>query len=109
MDFTPIIDAVAQHLTWDQVVILFTGFPAVLFTQWKTLGMERWAPVLGLLGQPAWFSAAWGADQFGIWLICWAYTFAWAKGFHVHWLSRRIDCKSSRDGAHHEKTRAPGH
>ena len=50
----------------DQVGILLTGVIAVWLTQHKRESWRRWACILGLLGQPFWFFAAWKAEQWGI-------------------------------------------
>src|SRR3546814_9387313 len=46
---------------------------------------RRWAPVLGLLGQPGWFVAAVHAHQLGVLLVAVLYTLAWCRGLWTYW------------------------
>ena len=49
---------------------------------------RRWGPVLGLLGQPAWFATTIINGQWFIAGLCIFYTAAWARGFWSHWLQK---------------------
>ena len=75
-------------ITFDQVMILCTGVPAVFLTQSRKEQWRRYACLLGMAGQPFWIYAAVSAEQWGILVINCLYTFAWAKGIWVHWLRR---------------------
>ncbi len=69
----------------DQLVILLTGLPAIFITQCAPRFM-RWAPVLGLLGQPFWIYSSVHAHAFGMVIVNCLYTLAWAKGIFTHWI-----------------------
>lgn len=70
-----------------QVGIAVFGVLAVWLSQDKRIDRRRWAPVLGLLGQPFWFYAAWTAQQWGVFAMCFLYTASWARGFVNHWIN----------------------
>lgn len=91
-----------NFLTPDQILILLTSLPATAITQvdaptgrlvgplFRRIGWKRWAPVLGLVGQPAWFYAAYTAGQAGIFLVCGAFTVVWGLGFYRLWILPRL-------------------
>lgn len=84
--------------TITQIVIALTGVTAIFLTQSRSAKVRKWACVLGLMAQPAWFYSSWIAEQWGIFAMCFFYTFAWAKGFYVHWIKdRRTDEGARRD------------
>ncbi len=64
-----------------QVVIAAIGVTAVALSQSPNKNVSRWACVLGLLGQPAWFYSAMVSKNYGIFIISFLYTWAWGKGF----------------------------
>lgn len=47
----------------DQLGIMFTGATAIFLSQDKRASWRRWSSVLGLIGQPFWFYAAWSAEH----------------------------------------------
>ena len=69
-----------------QIIIALFGVTAVALSQSLLAERRRWAPVFGLLGQPAWFYSAWETKQWGIFVLCILYTITWGKGFYTSWL-----------------------
>jgi hypothetical protein len=55
---------------------------------WLSMGTRwrRYAPLLGIAGQPFWFWAAWESRQWGVFLVTVIYTAAWAHGIYRHWI-----------------------
>lgn len=74
-------DAIAQ------IVIAFTGVTAVWLSQCRSISARKWAPVLGIIGQPAWFFTTIVNGQFGMVLLCVIYTLAWIRGLRNHWFT----------------------
>jgi len=72
----------------EQIAIALLGVSAIWLSQDTSLGRRRWASILGLLGQPFWFYSSYQAEQWGIFLLCFFYTLAWAKGVRTHWFSK---------------------
>ena len=70
----------------DQIGIALTGVIAIWLTQDARESRRKYACILGLLGQPFWFYSAWSAEQWGIFILCFFYAWAWYKGFHLHWV-----------------------
>lgn len=76
--------------TIDQLVIICTGVPAVAITQLGRPRLQRWAPVLGMLGQPAWIWASIHPTlQIGMFIVNTLYCAAWGRGIWTHWLKRQ--------------------
>ena len=73
----------------DQIVIALFGALAAWLSQARTDRLRRWACIFGMLGQPAWFYAAWKAQQWGIFAVCVIYCGAWMRGLWVYWLAPR--------------------
>jgi len=71
----------------EQIGIAISGVVAVWLTQDQRASWRRWACIFGMLGQPFWFYAAWKAEQWGIFLLCTLYTYAWARGLWAHWFT----------------------
>ena len=74
----------------EQLAIAGLGVSAIWLSQCAQAAARRWAPVLGLAGQPFWFYAAFQAQQWGILVLCGFYTLAWAKGIHTHWFKEAM-------------------
>lgn len=72
----------------EQLAIALFGVTAVFLSQSHDAGRRRFACLFGLIGQPFWFYAAWKSGQWGIFALCFLYTWAWAKGFWLHWVRR---------------------
>jgi len=70
----------------DQIAIAVFGALAAWLSQTRTDRLRRWACVFGMLGQPAWFYAAWHAQQWGILVLCVIYCGAWMHGIWIHWI-----------------------
>lgn len=72
----------------EQIAIALTGVVAIWLTQDKREEWRRYACVFGMVGQPFWFYAAYTAEQWGIFILCIFYTWAWFKGVRLHWIER---------------------
>ena len=72
-----------------QIFIAIFGVTAVALSQSAFAERRRWTSVFGLLGQPFWFYAAWEAQQWGIFALCFLSTFSWGKGFYTNWIASR--------------------
>ena len=69
-----------------QIVIAVTGIIAIWLTQDKREKRQKYACIFGLAGQPFWFYVTFNAEQWGIFVLTIAYTFAWLKGVHTYWI-----------------------
>lgn len=70
----------------EQIGIATLGVIAVFLSQSTEFRVRRWACVFGLIGQPFWFLATWKAQQYGIFAVCFLYTFSWARGVWTYWI-----------------------
>jgi len=70
----------------EQIIIAFTGVVAIWLSQDKRDNFRKYACLFGMAGQPFWFYSAYIAQQWGIFILCIFYTWAWFKGFKNNWL-----------------------
>lgn len=70
----------------EQVGIALTGVVAIWLSQDKRERWRKYACLFGLAGQPFWFYSAYSTEQWGIFILCTFYTWAWLKGFRNNWL-----------------------
>src|SRR5690348_13710384 len=71
---------------------------AVLLSQDHRQSVRRWACIVGLCAQPAWFYATWKAGQWGIFALSFVYAALWLRGFYNFWLRGRSAWSSVRTG-----------
>jgi hypothetical protein len=71
----------------DQIVIAIAGSLSIWLSQQNNVSWQKWASVVGLLCQPAWFYAAYTSQQWGILFATVLYTYAWGVGFWNTWLA----------------------
>ena len=74
----------------EQIGIAVFGVAAIRLSQDHRPKVARWACVCGLASQPFWFYATYTHEQWGIFAMCFAYTWAWAKGVRTHWMTGRV-------------------
>jgi len=72
----------------EQVAIALTGVIAIWLSQDHRDNWRKYACLFGMVGQPFWFYSAYTAQQWGIFILCFFYTWAWFKGVRLHWLSQ---------------------
>ena len=66
--------------TFVQVWIASTGLLAISLLQFGGPTARRWAPFVGLAGQPAWLLHAAESQALGVMLVTAAYTVVWLLG-----------------------------
>ncbi|WP_341232390.1 hypothetical protein [uncultured Methylophaga sp.] len=71
----------------DQVAIALTGVVAIWLSQDSRKSVARYACIFGMIGQPFWFYSAFMSEQWGIFILCFFYTFAWARGVKNNWIT----------------------
>lgn len=69
----------------EQVGIALFGVAAIRLSQDARERVRRWACICGLCAQPFWFYATWRAEQWGIFALCFLYSWAWLKGVRTYW------------------------
>lgn len=74
-----------------QLALAVFGLTALLLAMTPSARARRWAPVVGLLGQPAWLLFAWDAAAWGLFTLSVAYTAVYAWGLWVQWVRRPGD------------------
>lgn len=70
----------------EQIGIAMTGVIAIWLTQQKRAEWKRYACIFGMTGQPFWFYAAYTAEQWGIFAMCFLYAYSWSLGVWNNWI-----------------------
>src|SRR3990167_2256598 len=84
-------------MTWDQWVILVLGPSAVALSMCHSLTLRKWGPILGLVGQGAWFYTLYVHSQWGAFIAGFAYTISWGFGLWNLWRKEIIElCTTSQ-------------
>ena len=68
-----------------QVVIAVCGVASIWLSQSPNERSRKWAPVIGLLAQPAWLGVTWESGQWGMFALSLVYTAGWARGIFTYW------------------------
>lgn len=71
-----------------QVAITAFGVAALVMAMSNHAGARKWAPVVGLAGQPFWVIFAVQTNAGGVLTLTVAYTFAYLLGLHSQWWPR---------------------
>lgn len=84
------MDVIGQ-IPWahaEQALILVSGAAAIWMANDPRPAVRRWAPPVGLAGQPAWLHLAWVSGSWGVLAITLVYTAAWLRGLFTMTLRR---------------------
>jgi hypothetical protein len=85
----------SEHLV--QTMIALTGSVAVWLTQDADPRRRRWACIVGMIGQPFWIYMSWTIGTWGVFLTSLLYTYAWARGIHLHWVVQQADATAAQE------------
>lgn len=81
-----------------QYFIALFGLSAVYMSMVsESVHARKWAPVVGLAGQPFWLYATGTAQQWGMFALSCAYTVIYLKGA---WRGRRVNRQADQDDRH---------
>jgi hypothetical protein len=68
-----------------QLALAFFGLTALFMAMGNNPRARRWAPVVGLAGQPWWLAYAIQSHAWGLLLLSIAYSAVYARGAFVQW------------------------
>jgi hypothetical protein len=71
-----------------QFVLAAFGLAALWMATGHSQRARRWAPIVGLCGQPAWLAFAWQSQAWGLLVLSLAYTAVYARAAWVQWRAR---------------------
>jgi len=71
-----------------QIFIGLFGVGAVWLSQHNDQDLRKYACILGLLSQPFWFYSMYQSQQWGVFVMCFLYTYSWMVGFYNHWVKK---------------------
>jgi hypothetical protein len=68
-----------------QLFIALFGLSGVWMAMGRNPTQRKWAPIVGLCGQPFWALFAWQTQAWGLGLLVLAYTAVYIRGIWVQW------------------------
>lgn len=69
----------------EQSIIAITGVVAIFLTQSRDKKWQKYACLVGLVGQPFWMMATYQSEQWGMFVLTIFYTLAWLQGIRNFW------------------------
>ena len=76
-----------------QLMIACTGMVAIYLTQQNNQELKKYAPILGLIGQPFWYYTTLMNEQYGIFVLTLGYTYLWGLGLYNSWFKENNSVK----------------
>lgn len=73
-----------------QFLLAVFGLAALYMATGTDPQLRRWAPVVGLCGQPAWIAFAVGAQAWGLLALSIAYSAVYVRGIYLQWSNTRV-------------------
>lgn len=68
-----------------QFLIAAFGLTSIYFAMGHNPRLRRWAPIIGLMGQPFWAIFAWQSEGWGLAVLVAAYTLVYIEGIRMQW------------------------
>ena len=68
-----------------QIALAFFGLTAMFMAMGNNASARRWAPVVGLCGQPFWIAFALQSSAWGLLALSLAYSAVYVRGAWVQW------------------------
>lgn len=68
-----------------QLFIALFGLTSIWLAMGNNATGRKWAPLIGLAGQPFWFAFAWQSDAWGLLVLVGAYTLVYMRGALLQW------------------------
>lgn len=81
------------------IVISVVGALAVALSLQTSTSVRRWGPLLGLLGQPAWFYIGFKTDQQGVVIAAGIFTLSWLIGIWTLWIAPWLEGRDKHPGS----------
>lgn len=68
-----------------QFLMALFGLTSIYCAMGNSPRLRKWAPIIGLAGQPAWFWFAGQLQAWGLGVLALAYTLVFLNGIRVQW------------------------
>lgn len=68
-----------------QVMIAVTGCLSLCLVTRENQKLNKWAPVVGLIGQPFWLYTSFIEGEWGIFILSVVYTLIWFDSLRKNW------------------------
>lgn len=69
----------------NQLFIALFGLTSISFAMGNNARLRKWAPIIGLAGQPFWAYFAWQTGGWGLAVLVAAYSLVYLNGIRVQW------------------------
>ncbi|MCX4187182.1 hypothetical protein [Methylophaga sp. OBS4] len=76
----------------EQMIIAVTGVIAIFLTQSSNPNIQKYACLVGVVGQPFWMMATYQSGQWGMFVLTLFYTLAWCRGIYNFWFRQVRGC-----------------
>lgn len=73
-----------------QVWIACFGMTSIFMVNRGEKWCKKWAPIIGLIGQPAWFVTTISNEQWGLVALVSVYTWSWGYGIYDQWYKKEV-------------------
>jgi len=71
-----------------QLIIAVTSISAIALTQQSNEELKKYACFPVMIGQPFWFVSSYQAEQWGIFCLCFVYSYFWCLGMYNNWIKK---------------------
>lgn len=68
-----------------QIALAVFGLTAMWLAMGHSAKGRKFAPIIGLLGQPFWLIFSWQSQAWGLMLLSAAWSLVYVRGIAVHW------------------------
>lgn len=68
-----------------QIIIFVSEVLAMWLTQQNNESLKKYAPIVGLIGEPCWLYSTYQTAQWGIFALSVVFMFIWAQGLYNHY------------------------
>jgi len=71
-----------------QIIIFVTESVAMWLSQQPKVEWQKYAPIIGLIGEPFWIYDSYTNQSWGVLGLSLIYTYIWYVGLKTHWLTK---------------------
>lgn len=68
-----------------QFALAFFGLTAMWMATGRDITLRKWAPIVGLCGQPFWLYFSWDNRAWGLLILSLAYSAVYVRGIWLQW------------------------
>ena len=73
-----------------QICIGVFGVSAIFMVNRPEAKLRKWAPIVAMFAQPAWYYTTYINEQWGIFILSFLYTYSWGMGIYQQWIKNEV-------------------